>query len=76
VLLAALLLHTVLAKLLFAGADSLAASTAASADQWRAASDIMFYEGDLIELALVIAFVVQVEGAARRRRARLVAAGG
>ena len=65
-LLAGLVLHTVLSRLLFADAGRLAEEAGGTAAQWRSAAEIMWFEGDLVELALLTIFVVEVA----RRRAR------
>jgi putative membrane protein len=66
-------MHTALSRLLFADADRLAAEAGGPAAQWRGAAEIMWYEGDLLELALVIVFVAQaVRRGARRRAGRQV----
>jgi len=59
VLLAAIALHTVLSRLLYGDADRLASEAGGSAGQWRQAAELMWYEGDLIELALLLVFVAQ-----------------
>jgi putative membrane protein len=66
VLLAAIALHTVLSRLLFGEADRLAAQAGGSVEHWRQAAELMWYEGDLVELALLAVFVVQ----AHRLRSR------
>jgi putative membrane protein len=73
-LLVGIALHTALSRLLFADADRLAAQTGGTADDWTTAAEIMWFEGDLIELAIVAVFAHQAMSA--RRRAATRAAGG
>jgi putative membrane protein len=61
-------LHTALTRLLVADADRLAAEAGGTQEQWRQAAELMWFEGDLVELALLIAFVTGVHGARRPRR--------
>ena len=74
VLVAALVLHTALSKIMIADADRLAEATGQTAAQWVTAAEIMWYEGDLIDVALLFAFVVQAHSVTRRRRLRRQAA--
>jgi putative membrane protein len=64
---ALVVLHTALSRLLFADADRLAAEAGGSAAEWRGAAEIMWYEGDLLELALVITFAAQALRRGTRR---------
>jgi putative membrane protein len=68
VLVGAIVLHTVLSRLLFADADRLAAEAGGSPGQWREAAELMWYEGDLAELALLVVFVAQAHRLRPRRR--------
>lgn len=68
-LLAGLLLHTLLSRLLVADADRLAAEAGGTVAQWTTAAEIMWFEGDLLELALVVIFVTQAARQHRRGRA-------
>lgn len=69
-LLAGLVLHTVLSRLLFADADRLAAEAGGTAAGWSSAAEIMWYEGDLVELAFLLTFLAQVRRGGARRRPR------
>jgi putative membrane protein len=61
-------LHTALTRLLAADADRPAAEAGRTPEGWRQAAELMWFEGDLVELALLIAFVASAHRARRPRR--------
>jgi putative membrane protein len=76
VLLASIAAHTVLSRLLHADADRLAAEAGGTPDEWRSAAELMWFEGDLAELALLLAFVGGARAAPQRAGRASVASAG
>jgi putative membrane protein len=68
VVLAAIAAHTVLSRLLYAEADRLAAQGGGTPDEWRRAAELMWFEGDLAELALLVAFAASAQRCRPRPR--------
>jgi putative membrane protein len=58
-LVAAWAAHAALAKLLYANASTLSGGGPASVATWRLGAEIMWYGGDVIELAVLAAFFVR-----------------
>ncbi|MDQ1556670.1 MAG: putative rane protein [Actinomycetota bacterium] len=73
-LIIAIAAHTVLAKLLYAHAGSLAGERT-SPDTWRQGAQVLFYGGDLVDLALLTALFAQWYVREGHRAERLRAAG-
>jgi putative membrane protein len=64
--------HAVLAKYLYAHADTFAGPRTGTPADWRAGAQLLWYGGDLVDVALAVAVLARWYAAGRARQARPV----